>query len=100
MIKLIVETDKASRADVEKALKRREDLTAELSLTEKQIDSRYKKEADDKITKERIIAQKETDNFKERLSVIEKSKADKLRRRYEESHEAWEKEIFKNITQK
>ena len=100
MIKLIVETDKASRNDVERAMKLREDLTAELSSAEKQIDSQYKKEADSKITKERIIAKKETDNFKESLYASEKSKADKLRRRYEENHEAWEKEIFKNITAK
>lgn len=99
MIKLIVETDKASRNEVDKALKRREDLTAQLALAEKQIDLKYKNDADSKITKERIIAQKETDNFKERLRIIEKSKADKLRLRYEENHKSWEKEIFRNITE-
>lgn len=97
LIKLIVETDKASRLDVEKALKRRESITAELNRKKEQIDALYKKEADDKITKARIIAEKEAENFKEDLTLREKRKADKLKAQYEENHTKWESDILKNI---
>lgn len=98
IIKLIVETDKASRLDVDKALKHREEVTQELTMRKAAIDAQYKKDADIKVTKARIAAQKETENFKEDLVSLEKRKAEKLQRQYDENHEAWEKTIFENIT--
>lgn len=72
-------------------------MTAELNLKKEQIDAQYKKDADSKITKARIIAEKETENFKENLASKEKRKSDRLKAQYDENHEKWEKDIFKNI---
>lgn len=97
IIKLIVETDKASRVEVEKANNHREQVVEELLKAKEQIDAQYKKDADDKITKARVIAQKEADNFKEDLVSLEKKKIERLQRQYDENHEEWEKEIFSKI---
>lgn len=99
-IKLIVETDKASRLDVDNALKHRENVVEELARAKEQIDAQYKKDAEDKITKARIIAEKESENFKEDLSSLERRKSGKLNKQYEEHHEEWEKAILSKVISK
>lgn len=100
MLREIVETDKASRLDVQKAMLRREQLTRELAEIKEQIDSEYKQKAEKRIENARRSAQKETAEIKEkiRLETDEKSRA--LSRVYEENREEWENAVFNAVTGK
>lgn len=100
MLKVIVETDKASRLDVQKAVLRREELTNELAKTKEKIDSEYKRKAEEKVENLKKSAEKEVAEIKEKikLETYEKSKA--LTKNYEENHEEWENSIFNAVTGK
>lgn len=78
-------------------MKYRNEVTKQLDLKAAEIDAVCKKNADDRITKARVIAQKEVENYKEDLEKIENKKADNLKKHYEENHTAWEKQMLENI---
>ena len=98
MIKEIVETDKASRLDVEKAMERREKLTAQLAENKKATDEQYSKDADSKISAARQEAKNELEKIKADIKETTDARAKVLESTYDEKHSSWEKTIVSAVT--
>lgn len=100
MLREIVETDKASRLDVQKAVLRREELTNELAEAKEKIDSEYKRKAEEKIEKLKKSAEKEVAEIKEKIKLETDEKNKALTKNYEENHTEWENSVFNAVTGK
>lgn len=97
-LRLIVDADKASRLDVEKAKERRENLTAELSVRKTEIDKKHKEDAEKSVAKARSNADV---TVKRAASEIEKdaqAKIGELKKIYDENHTQWVNDIVTAVT--
>lgn len=99
LLKEIVETDKASRLDVEKAKQRREALTQELAETKKQIEAEYKLKSDSATKNAKQAADAEIKKFKAQLQQETDLKISALTKAYDERHTEWEKAITSAVTE-
>ena len=97
LIQEIVNTDKASRLDVEKAVARREQLNDEINEQKAAFDEKCNKKAQKKITEAREQSERETEAAKADLEKSLEKKTDLLNEIYAQKHEAWEKEIFERV---
>ena len=95
-IKEIVAVDKASRLDVEKAVKRREDLIEQVNKKRDEYDKRYKSEARDIVEAARKKADEDLKNQIEAIHTRTEEKKKELEESYEKNHTAWEKSIVEN----
>lgn len=97
LIKEIVDTDRASRAEVDKAVKRREMLSDEINNKAEEIDAGLKAEADKTVEEARKSAQAEIDKIKTELHEYNIKKGNELNKNFDENHDKWEKEMLKEI---
>ncbi len=93
ILRVIVEADRAARAETDAAKKRREDLSAELSKCKKQIDETYRTNAEKAIEKVRsnmnTKVERAAADLESRTAAVE---AD-LRRTYAENKTQWVERI-------
>ncbi len=97
MLREIVETDKASRLDVQKAVHRREKLTNELAEAKEKTDAEYKRKAEEKVERLKKSAEKEVAEIKEKIELETDEKSKALIKSYEENHTEWEKSVFNAV---
>lgn len=93
-LNMIVEADKAARARVELAKKRREDLTEELAVQKKQIDEAYKAQAHAAIQKAKAEEKQTLAETEASIREKEAKIAERLAEDFAQKHEAWEKNLF------
>lgn len=98
-LNMIVEADRAARERVEQARERREALTKALAEQKKEIDEAHTAEAKAEIDRAREAKQKKLDAQSETIRRQEEQRLKRLDERYQASHEAWEDEIFRAVTQ-
>jgi len=93
VLKLIVETDKVSRLEVQKAVDEREALNESLTKVKDGIYSRYDEQAQTRIKREKALADGEIKKETERIKAAAEQKKQELNALYEKEHKAWEKHI-------
>ena len=93
VLKLIVETDRASRLEVQKAVDGREALNESLTKIKDEIYSKYDKKAQTQTENENTLADSEIKKEKERIAAFTEQKKQELNSLYEREHAAWEKHI-------
>ena len=93
VLKLIVETDKASRLEVQKAVDGREALNESLTEIKDEIYSKYDQKARTQTENEKASAESETEKEKKRIAARTEQKKQELNALYEREHTAWEKHI-------
>ncbi len=93
VLKLIVETDRASRLEVQKAVDGREALNESLTKIKDEIYSKYDKKAQTQTENEKTLADSEIKKEKERIAAFTEQKKQELNSLYEREHAAWEKHI-------
>ena len=96
-LRVIVDTDKASRLDVEKAKERRENLTAELSERKKEIDEKHRENAENAIARTRANTEMSVKRAALELEEKTKQKADIIQKKYDSGHSAWTAEIVRKV---
>lgn len=93
VLKLIVETDRASRLEVQKAVDGREALNESLTKIKDEIYSKYDKKAQTQTENEKTLADSEIKKEKERIAAFTEQKKQELNSLYERERAAWEKHI-------
>ena len=93
VLKLIVETDKASRLEVQKAVDEREALNESLTKIKDEIYSKYDKKAQTQTENEKALADSEIKKEKESIKARTEQKKQELNALYESEHGAWETHI-------
>ena len=97
LIQEIVNTDKASRLDVEKAAARREQLNDEINEQRAAFDEKCNQKAQKKIAAAREQSEKELNEAKAQMEKSLEEKTRLLNEMYSEKHEAWKEEIVKRV---
>lgn len=97
-LRLIVDADKASRLDVEKAKERRENLTDELGIRKQEIDQKHKEDAAKAIAKVRSNADIKVKRSADEIEKNAQMKIDGLKKIYDENHKDWVKDIVNAVT--
>lgn len=97
ILKLIVETDKASRLEVEKAANEREILTQSLAKIKEEIYSEYDKKAKEQIEKVKAAADEEVKLAQAQIEKSTTEKAAALNCLYEKEHGDWIEHIVGSV---
>lgn len=93
VLKLIVETDKASRLEVQKAVDGREALNESLTKIKDEIYSKYDQKARNRTENEKALAEDEIKKEKDSIAARTEQKKRELNALYESEHGTWEKHI-------
>ncbi len=97
ILRVIVEADRAARAEVDAAKKRREAMTSELSVCKQQIDETYRENAEKAIEKVHsnmeLKVARAADAFAEKTAAI----SDRLRQLQRENEDAWVQTIVNSV---
>lgn len=97
ILRVIVDTDKASRLDVRKAEERRENLTAELAERKKEIDEKHKENVENAIAKTRTNTEVKVKREAFEIEARANEKGARLRKIYEENHIKWTGQIVQAV---
>lgn len=99
ILRVIVEADRAARAETDAARKRREDLSAELSECKKQIDETYRANAEKAIEKVRSNMHAKVERTAADLETRTAAAEANLRKTYSENNAQWVKRITDAVTE-
>lgn len=97
VLKLIVDTDKAARLKVQKAVDKREALNESLTKIKDEIYSRYDEKAKSLIKKESENAEAEIKKEKASIDAEIQRKKQELNGLFEKEHKAWEEHIVNAV---
>jgi len=98
ILRAIVEADRAARAETDAARKRREDLSLELSECKKQIDARYRQNAEQTIAAARAEMDKKAAHVEKDLDVRTARIREGLQKTYAENKSQWVERIVTAVT--
>lgn len=99
ILRTIVEADRAARAETDAAKKRRENLSAEISESKKQIDEAYRLNAEKAIEKVRSNMNAKAERTAAELETRTAAAEEKLRKTYAENKAQWVKTITEAVTE-
>ncbi len=97
VLRLIVDTDKAARLKVQKAVDKREALNESLIKTKDEIYSRYDEKAKSLIKKESENAEAEIKKEKASIDAETQRKKQELNGLFEKEHKSWEEHIVNAV---
>ena len=97
VLRLIVDTDKAARLKVQKAVDKREALNESLTKTKDEIYSRYDEKAKSLIKKESENAEAEIKKEKASIDAETQRKKQELNGLFEKEHKSWEEHIVNAV---
>lgn len=93
ILRTIVEADRTARAEADAARKRREDLSLELSECKKQIDARYRRDAEAAIARARTETAQKTAQVAADLQTRTEQLRESLQSLYAEKQAQWVEHI-------
>ncbi len=99
ILRTIVEADRAARAETDAARRRRENLSAELSESKKQIDKTYRLNAEKAIEKVRSNMHAKVERTAAELETRTAAVEENLRKTYAENKAQWVETITDAVTE-
>lgn len=97
ILRTIVEADRTARAEADAARKRREDLSLELSESKKQIDARYRRDAEEAIAQARAEMAKKTAQVEKDLQARTEQIRERLQKTYADNQAQWVESIVNAV---
>lgn len=99
MIREIIDTDKASRLEVERAEERRRQLDRELAEQRESFEEKCREEAKAKIEMARQQLNRGLEENRRIITAETSEKIEAMQKHYDSNHAEWEDSIFRSITE-